>query len=254
MKKFLFRYILSALLTLICLNTFLIQLYSQETENINAQHREYLYKQIGKIKSVKDNLRSKRDEANKILKTIESFTINHDGDFLLVLNFLTLGDPEIIDGEEREARLRPLEDNFPVVTKILKYDKFNAGLVLSSTTIKHIHPFEADNNIAYILSESLGTPKALKKLIEYYKNENIISESQAKLLSSIKRILDGVMKYNGGFNKEYEGFLFLQKNGHETSPISTLNIESTQVSTESTKSNSHQKQPPGPKLKSKYVK
>ena len=169
MKRFLFRYILSALLTLICLNTFLIQLYSQEIENINAQHREYLYKQIGKIKSVKDNLRSKRDEANKILKTIESFTINHDDDFLLVLNFLTLGDPEIIDGEEREARLRPLEDNFPVVTKILKYDKFNAGLVLSSTTIKHIHPFEADNNIAYILSESLGAPKALKKLIEYYK-------------------------------------------------------------------------------------
>ena len=231
------------------MNAFLIQLYSQEIENINAQHREYLYNQIGKIKSVKDNLLSKRDVANKIIKSIEDFTINNDDDFLLVLNFLTLGDPEIIDGEGREARLRPFEDGFPVVTKILEYDNFNADLVLSSTAIKHIHPFEADKNFAYILSKSLGTSKALIKLVEYYENENIISESQANLLSSIKRILDRRV------NNEYEGFLFLPKSGHEppskASPISTLNIEPTQVSIEST---SRPKQPPEPKFKSKYGK
>jgi hypothetical protein len=145
--------------------------------------REALRASVGGVKGRKQNLVTKKQEAETLCDKLLSIDKPLPEDAELLGRYLTLADPRQLG----EGMKSPTEA-FPAVKQLIRLGKTGAEAAVGAVKYEQVNDLQTPLNVAYVLSHTVGAKEGLK-LIKTRRDSDKYTGKQLNVLQKVETIL-----------------------------------------------------------------
>lgn len=149
----------------------------------HVMDRSFIADNHAAIRTPRENLVDKKEEAIQLCEAIDSLTNLMPDDAQLLAKHLTLADPRRVGG-----KLALPSETFPSVRKLIQLGPKGAQAVVDSIQYDHVNKHQLPINIAYVLRETVGVEAGID-MLERRVTAGSLEEAERNALVEAKKIL-----------------------------------------------------------------